>query len=117
MSFSQKLRELRTKYNMTQKNVADFIHVSRSAIAGYETKGRQPSYEKLAAMADLFQVPVDYLLDDSENKISISPSRLTTNSNDELNLLLTYRNLSRNSKQDLIHYIKLLEERENPGTA
>lgn len=42
MSFGQKLRKLRKKFNMTQKNVADCIHVSRSAIAGYEKKGRQP---------------------------------------------------------------------------
>lgn len=112
MSFGQKLRKLRKKFNMTQENVADCIHVSRSAVAGYETKGRQPSHEKLTAIADLFQVPVDYLLDDGENNISLSPSRITTNSNDELNLLLAYRSLSRKSKRDLKKYMKLLEEKE-----
>ena len=66
MSFGQKLRKLRKKFNMTQENVADCIHVSRSAIAGYEKKGRQPSHEKLTAIADLFEVPVDYLLNDEE---------------------------------------------------
>ena len=90
MSFGQKLRKLRKKFNMTQKNVADCIHVSRSAIAGYEKKGRQPSHEKLTAIADLFEVPVDYLLNDEEDTITLSPSRLTTNSDDELNLLLAY---------------------------
>ena len=95
MSFGQKLRKLRKKFNMTQKNVADCIHVSRSAIAGYEKKGRQPSHEKLTAIADLFEVPVDYLLNDEEDTITLSPSRLTTNSDDELNLLLAYRSLSR----------------------
>ena len=85
MSFGQKLRKLRKKFNMTQKNVADCIHVSRSAIAGYEKKGRQPSHEKLTAIADLFEFPVDYLLNDEEDTITLSPSRLTTNSDDELN--------------------------------
>ncbi len=89
MSFGQKLRKLRKKFNMTQKNVADCIHVSRSAIAGYE-KRPQPSHEKLTAIADLFEVPVDYLLNDEEDTITLSPSRLTTNSDDELNLLLAY---------------------------
>ena len=73
MSFGQKLRKLRKKFNMTQKNVADCIHVSRSAIAGYEKKGRQPSHEKLTAIADLFEVPVDYLL---KTKRILSPSLL-----------------------------------------
>ena len=107
MSFGQKLRKLRKKFNMTQKNVADCIHVSRSAIAGYEKKGRQPSHEKLTAIADLFEVPVDYLLNDEEDTITLSPSRLTTNSDDELNLLLAYRSLSRSSKRDLKKYMKL----------
>ena len=114
MSFAQKLRKLRKKFNMTQENVADCIHVSRSTIAGYEKKGRQPSHEKLTAIAELFEVPVDYLLNDDEDIITISPSRLMTNSDDELNLLLAYRNLSRSSKRDLKKYIKLLEEKEKP---
>ena len=108
MSFGQKLRKLRKKFNMTQKNVADCIHVSRSAIAGYEKKGRQPSHEKLTA----FEVPVDYLLNDEEDTITLSPSRLTTNSDDELNLLLAYRSLSRSSKRDLKKYMKLLKEKD-----
>ena len=112
MSFGQKLRKLREKFNMTQKNVADCIHVSRSAIAGYEKKGRQPSHEKLTAIADLFEVPVDYLLNDEEDTITLSPSRLTTNSDDELNLLLAYRSLSRSSKRDLKKYMKLLKEKD-----
>lgn len=113
MSFSKKMRELREKYNMTQENVADYIHVSRSTIAGYETKDRQPSHEKLTAIADLFQVPVDYLLDDDENSISLSPSKVALNSEEELKLLLRYRNLSLPSRRDLDNYLTLLEERES----
>ena len=90
MSFGQKLRKLRKKFNMTQENVADCIHVSRSAIAGYEKKGRQPSHEKLTAIADLFEVPVDYLLNDEEDTIT----------------------LSRSSKRDLKKYMKLLKEKD-----
>ena len=105
------MRELRLDNHMTQKYVADSIHVSRSTIAGYETKNRQPSHEKLTAIADLFNVPVDYLLE-GDNTISIVPSRITTNSDDEQKLLLRYRNLSRSSKRDLRKYLKLLEEKE-----
>ena len=101
MSFGQKLRKLRKKFNMTQENVADCIHVSRSAIAGYEKMAASLLTKKLTAIADLFEVPVDYLLNDEEDTITLSPSRLTTNSDDELNLLLAYRSLSRSSKRDL----------------
>ena len=70
------------------------------------------SHEKLTAIADLFEVPVDYLLNDEEDTITLSPSRLTTNSDDELNLLLAYRSLSRSSKRDLKKYMKLLKEKD-----
>ena len=111
MSFSEKLKALREENHYTQEFVASRLNVARSTIAGYETKGRQPSHEKLAAIADLFNVPVDYLLND-DNVISISPSKITTKSEDELILLLSYRDLSRASKRDLQKYLKLLKTRE-----
>ena len=64
MSLDQKLKSLRIKNKMTQKNVASYLHVARSTIAGYETKNRQPSHEKLTALAELFHVSVDFLIND-----------------------------------------------------
>lgn len=63
MSFDQKLKALRLENKMTQEYVARKLNVARSTIAGYETKSRQPSHEKLASLANLFHVSVDYLLD------------------------------------------------------
>ena len=64
MSFAEKLKQLRLQNNLTQEALGKRMNVSRSTIAGYETKNRQPSYEKLTALASLFRVPVDYLLDE-----------------------------------------------------
>lgn len=54
MSFDQKLKALRLENKMTQEYVARKLNVARSTIAGYETKSRQPSHEKLASLANLF---------------------------------------------------------------
>ena len=64
MPFSEKLKKLREENHYTQKYVAKHLNVARSTIAGYETKNRQPSHEKLTILAELFHVSVDYLLDD-----------------------------------------------------
>ena len=64
MSFSEKLKNLRAENNMTQQMLADRMNLARTTITGYETKNRQPSHEKLTAMADIFGVTVDYLIDD-----------------------------------------------------
>ena len=48
--------------------------ICHNTIAGYETKGKQPDYERLLQIADYFHVSVDYLLTGSEtNGISVPP--------------------------------------------
>lgn len=59
--FSQRLRELRLKKGLTQKQVADMLHVQRSTYTQYET-GRVPSIETVRKLARVFGVSVDYLL-------------------------------------------------------
>lgn len=111
MSFEEKLKALRMENKMTQQYVAKRLNVSRSTIAGYETKNRQPSHEKLTALANLFHVTVDYLLED-DTSISVSSSQTNIPSAEEMALLVRYRKLSPQSKEDLKSYIKLLELRD-----
>lgn len=114
MAFEEKLRKLRIENNMTQEQVANLINVSRSTIAGYETKHRQPSHEKLTALANIFHVSVDYLLNDNVPILltaapsSDNPSAGTL-SNDTSRLLSIYYGLSSHSKKDLLKYAHLLE--------
>lgn len=111
MSFDKKLRELRHKNEMTQKYVAASINVARSTIAGYETKNRQPSHEKLTALANLFHVSVDYLLED--DVVQLEPARNSVLHSEEQALLARYNNLSLKSKQSLMEYMELLEIRDS----
>lgn len=73
MSLPQKLKTLRAEHNMTQAELGRQINVARATIAGYETRNRQPSYEKLTAIAETFQVSVDYLLDSTMNQLCSIP--------------------------------------------
>lgn len=111
MSFDKKLKALRQENNMTQKFVAKQLNVARSTIAGYETKSRQPSHEKLASLAELFHVTVDYLIDDG-NIITLSKAHTPLHSDSEKKLIATYRTLSLKSQADLMEYIHLLELRD-----
>lgn len=107
MSFARKLRILRAENNMTQQDVATRLNVARSTIAGYETKDRQPSHEKLTSLADLFHVTVDYLLEDET--IIIENSQCVIHESLEKMLIARYRKLSPESKERLMDYIRLLE--------
>ncbi|WP_163195249.1 helix-turn-helix domain-containing protein [Clostridium thermarum] len=56
------IRNLRKKNNMTQAELANKVGVTTSSIGMYETEVRQPSYEVLCKLAEVFDVTVDYLL-------------------------------------------------------
>ncbi|GFI38152.1 HTH-type transcriptional regulator Xre [Lachnospiraceae bacterium] len=112
MSFDKKLKALRLENKMTQEYVASRLNVAHSTIAGYETKNRQPSHEKLASIASLFHVTIDYLLDETDS-IELNPSQGVIYSDTEKNLVLRYRKLSAQSRKELLSYIDLLELRDS----
>lgn len=107
MSFSSKLKALRSENKMTQQYVAERLNVARSTIAGYETKDRQPSHEKLTALANIFHVTVDYLLD--ETSVSLEDAPCNIYADEEKKLIAKYRKLSPESRKKLIEYLRLLE--------
>lgn len=57
-----RLKELRNKKGMSQRELANFLQLSPSAIAMYETGQREPDSETLKKIADFFNVSIDYLL-------------------------------------------------------
>lgn len=61
--FSKRLKELRTTRKITQERLAKIIGVERSSIGKYEGKSAViPSPSVLQAIAEYFDVSVDYLL-------------------------------------------------------
>lgn len=67
MSFSDRLKELRTMHNLTQKEVADSVGMAPMAYQRYEYGTREPAYQKLIALADYFDVSLDYLVGRSDD--------------------------------------------------
>lgn len=61
MDFKDRLRELRKASNMTMQELADALGVSKALIGMYETGRRNPGYEMEEALADLFNVSIDFL--------------------------------------------------------
>lgn len=62
LTLSARLRELRGSKNLMQDQVAKLINVDQTTISAYENGTRQPSYDVLVALADLYRVSTDYLL-------------------------------------------------------
>jgi len=60
--FKQRLKELRIEKNLQQKDLAEIINVSKSAVSGWEVGRNQPNYEILMKLASYFEISIDYLL-------------------------------------------------------
>ncbi len=118
MTFAQNLKYLREINHITQEDLASYLKVTRSTIAGYETKGKQPDYEKLLKISSFFQVSVDFLLGNTKNKTEQLPNHMIVQKIDEHEFISAYRKLSRLSRQKLWEYLKLLQlyDQQTPKT-
>ena len=95
MTFGEKLKDARQKAGLSQEQLSEKLHVSRSAVAKWETNKGMPDIENLKAASQLLGVSIDYLLDDGET--------LSFNSFKEAISLDDYEKLgSCRSKQDAV---------------
>lgn len=59
--FYLRLRELRNSRKLSQQDLADYLKISKSSINMYERGEREPGLDMLEAIADFFNVDLDYL--------------------------------------------------------
>ncbi len=76
IDLSTRLKQLRLDKRLRQEQVARLVGVSKGAISAYETDIRQPSYDVLIRLANLYRVSTDYLLGRTDDR-SLDISGLT----------------------------------------
>lgn len=65
--FSQRIKQLKAEKGALQKNIAEYINVSTRAYQYYERDEREPTLSVLIALADYFNVSIDYLVGRTDN--------------------------------------------------
>lgn len=75
-NFSSRIKLLRTERGITQEQLASMLKVSRSTIGMYESGKREPDFETSEAIADIFNVDMDFLMgrSDVERKHPLTPT-------------------------------------------
>lgn len=61
-TMADRLIELREKNHLSQSAVASRLGVTSALISAYEKKERNPSIDKLIALADIYHTSTDYIL-------------------------------------------------------
>lgn len=68
MTTAEILRQERERRNLTQNDIANYIHIGRAAYSMYEIGKNIPPTEIICRLADLYNVTTDYLLARTENR-------------------------------------------------
>lgn len=69
MTLDKKLVRLRKREGLSQAEVSEELDVSRQAVTKWETGLSRPSTENLQSLSKLYNVPLEYLLDESEDEL------------------------------------------------
>lgn len=83
-TFSERIKELRTQKNLSQRELADRLNLAFSTVGMYESGKRNPPVETMEIIADYFNVSLDYL----SGKDDLTVRLIDTS---ELKLLDAYR--------------------------
>ena len=67
MDFQTRLTNIRRSKGFTQKQVADGIGTSEVGLQNYENGRRKPAFDVLIALADFYDVSLDYLVGRSDD--------------------------------------------------
>lgn len=98
MKLGEIIKELLEQYGMTQKQLAEELTLSPSAMGNYIQNIREPDYATLICIADYFHVTTDFLLN------HVSKSGHTHN---EEILLHIFRSLSEEQQEIFLEHGKV----------
>jgi len=57
-----RIRDLREDNDLTQKQIAEYLHIKQNTYSQYENGQRQISIEALIALAKFYKTSTDYIL-------------------------------------------------------
>lgn len=60
--YGERIRLLRKEKNMTLRELSDALGVPFTTLGNYEREDREPNFQNFKAIADYFQVSIDYLM-------------------------------------------------------
>ena len=93
MSLGERIKILQEEKRISNKEIADLLHVAKNTVSGYVNDKSEMTFEALVKVADLFGVSTDYLL--GRTDVPEIPLRL---SESERRMILDLRTLNPDQK-------------------
>ncbi len=96
---SKNIRLLRIITGKRQQEVADHLHLSRSAYYSMETGRKPPDFEMLSVLSEYYNVNMDYLLSFDIAEQMLNMLRVDQGEINAINFIERYSALSRTGKE------------------
>ena len=100
-----RIKQLREELKLNQEELAKKLNISPSTIAMYETNRRQPNYDILENLSNIFNCSLDYLLGKSDIR---NPEEIKIDE-DKLRIGLStkdYENITEEQKKQIEDFAK-----------
>ena len=115
-TIAERIKGLRKKAGLTQQELGDRFGVAKSTICQYENGNSTPNDDIKIAMANYFNVSMDYLMGktDAPGFDSCTPPVMATKiSESGISMFHTYLDLSGENQEKVNNYVQMLSEWES----
>lgn len=105
-----RLKEIRTKKGLTQTQVSQLLNCSTTVYSRYETGDRQPSIEVLISLSQIFNVSIDYIVNNPWNDSNTLANNKNSLSNFDARLLQNFHNADHYDQITVLRTLKISEK-------
>lgn len=106
-TLTKNIRMLRKKSNYRQEDVSRMLNIQRQTYSNYENASRTPPLEIVVALAELYDVSVDYLVCGKDHASGISSPALSP---EEKQLLHDFADLPDHKRREVRDFIQFKKQ-------
>ena len=106
--FAKKLKELRKDRHVSQRELAEYLHLTPNSICEWENLRSEPSIDLLIKLSNYFQCSLDYLLgreDDFGNIVVQGTEEPFFTTPQEQEFIIKLRSLSSSTREMILHVL------------
>lgn len=113
--FGNRLKDLRLRRGLTQANLAEMLGVQRVSIGQIENGQRKVSIEEAIKLSEIFQIPVDILIDQSkEIEVILEEAKNTRLTSQKTRINVPQKNLAK-FREVLLYILNRIGSKPNIG--
>lgn len=106
--FAKKLKDLRKDRHVSQRELAEYLHLTPNSICEWENLRSEPSIDLLIKLSNYFQCSLDYLLgreDDFGNIVVQGTEEPFFTTPQEQEFIIKLRSLSSSTREMILHVL------------